>query len=220
MKDPYRARATADLYNARRRAARAIKSMRKTASLPAFRRTEHAKELRKQAKNLQAFLKNSTARGKGWSIERIYERVADLEARSSVAQTIRSNRLTEWELARARSGDETALFSKGIFKGADSSSVVSAFYMAYKPAWEGAESVADRNNLILRAAGKTSLREVFEDWYTGEDRVVSAYKTFSGANYADIDTDDPEFRDKMMEDYSSWDSKTLNLFWSHYYAMR
>lgn len=171
-------RASDEIYNARRRAKRLIARLEKQASSNAVEDRAHksyiqslksavaASYVKKRSKEALAEAKKAAAK---------LDRMAAIPRANRTAKA-RSEAIFRQQLATARRGNASAI------KEAEAS----VFYAATRHIWRG-HDVRERNELIKKALGVSSLSEAFEKVIAENQDAVAAYDSFS-----DTETPDSE----------------------------
>lgn len=169
-------RASDEVYNARRRAKRLIARLEKQAS-------KNAAEDRARKSYVQS-LKSAVA--SSYAKNRSREAIADSKKyaekldrmtaipRANRTAKARSEAIFRQQLATARAGAASSV----------TEAQASVFYAATRRIWRGHDP-RERNELIKKALGASSLSEAFEKVISENQAAVSAYDSFSDAETPD-----------------------------------
>nr|DAM21424.1 MAG TPA: hypothetical protein [Bacteriophage sp.] len=139
-----------EVYNARRRAKRYVKSLEKQVNQS--KSATERRVLRRYIRNLNEVIAGSY-RGSGRSIDKS---VAALKSQTQRGKTgtVRANYVFQQQIGLAGSGRKSALGKYGAQK-------VKIFYTATQRIWQGAPA-SQRNKLIMAELGASSLGEAFD----------------------------------------------------------
>lgn len=139
-----------EVYNARRRAKRYVKSLEKQVNQS--KSATERRVLRRYIRNLNETIAG-TYRGSGRSIDKS---VAALKSQTQKGKTgtARANYVFQQQIGLAGSGRKSALGKYGAQK-------VKIFYTATQRIWQGAPA-SQRNKLIMAELGASSLGEAFD----------------------------------------------------------
>ena len=139
-----------EVYNARRRAKRYVKSLEKQVNQS--KSATERRVLRRYIRNLNETIAG-TYRGSGRSIDKS---VAALKSQTQKGKTgtVRANYVFQQQIGLAGSGRKSALGKYGAQK-------VKIFYTATQRIWQGAPA-SQRNKLIMAELGANSLGEAFD----------------------------------------------------------